>query len=488
MGGIKMADMQITGVSSGIDWGKIIDEQINSRRAIESQWKEEQQKLEDKEVLYKELETYFKDLGSSLDPLTMESTFLNKKAELSVLSGSEDFISVEVTPDASVDRYEVEVLQVAKSHRVTSDRQDSSSDALGISGTFDLAIGSFNVSVTVDVSDDLEAVADKINDSVSKAAEEQSIAPPITAEIVDNRLVISSAKTGEDYTITANDPDEVLKSLGVLDDTGAFKNEIQQAYNAILNVDGITIERSSNTIDDLFEGVTFDVKYEGRASVDVVLDAQEAVNAVKGMVEAYNAALDWINIRMTEEPVSDPKSDIERRWGLLRGDSLLWGSKQDMRYIVSKPRDAGDGKLATLAYLGIETESADYGKSGKLKFDESKFMEAMLESPEKVKNIMNSFAGELKALADGKISKSPQKVGLTIAKEGEIPNRIDQLERQARAISQRIDALEAQLAMEKAALEALYTNMETRLAELTKMSSYIASLSSFYYTAGGGNS
>ncbi|MCD6182687.1 MAG: flagellar filament capping protein FliD [Thermovirga sp.] len=483
-----MADMQITGVSSGIDWGKIIDEQINSRRAIESQWKEEQQKLEDKEVLYKELETYFKDLKSSLDPLTMESTFLNKKAEISVLSGSEDFLSVEAAPDASVDRYEVEVLQVAKNHRVTSDRQDSSSDALGLSGTFGLAIGSFSVSVTVDEGDNLEAVANKINDSVSKAAEEQSIASPIAAEIIDNRLVISSTKTGADYAITATDADGVLKSLGVIDETGEFKNEIQQASNALLNVDGITIERPSNTIDDVFEGVTFDVKYEGKASVDIVLDAEEAVNGVKSMVEAYNAALDWINIRMTEEPVSDPKSDIERRWGLLRGDPLLWGSKQEMRYIVSKPRDGGDGELATLAYLGIETESVDYGKSGKLQFDESKFMEAMLESPEKVKNIMNSFAGELKAFADGKISESPQNVGLTTAKEGEIPNRIDQLERQARAISQRIDALEAQLAMEQAALEALYTNMETRLAELTKMSSYITSLSSLYYPPGGDNS
>jgi len=483
-----MSDMQITGLSSGIDWGKIIDEQINSRRAIESQWKEEQQKIEDKEALYKELETYFKDLKSSLDPLTMESTFLNKKAEISVLSGPEDFLSVDVTPDASVDRYEVEVLQVAKNHRVTSDRQDSISDALGLSGTFDLTIGSFNVSVTVGEDDNLEVVADKINDSVSKAAEEQSIAPPITAEIIDNRLVISSAKTGEDYIITVTDLDGVLKSLGVVDDTGTFKNEIQQASNAILNVDGITIERSSNTIDDVFEGVTFDVKYEGRASVDIVLDAEEAVNGVKSMVEAYNAALDWINIRMTEEPASDPKSDIERRWGLLRGDSLLWGSKQEMRYIVSKPRDAGNGERVTLAYLGIETESVDYGKSGKLKFDESKFMKAMLESPEKVKNIMNSFAGELKVFADGKISESPQNVGLTTAKEGEIPNKIDQLERQAEAISQRIDALEAQLAMEKAALEALYTNMEMRLAELTKMSSYITSLSSFYYPPGGDNS
>lgn len=471
--------MQVTGVSSGIDWGSIIDELINSKRAIENQWRSEQQKLEDKESLYKELATYFKDLRSSLDPLSREATFLNKSAEVNVVSGPENFISVDAQSDASIDRYEIEVLQVAKEHRVASDRQDDPGAPLGVSGSFSVSIGSFSVTITVDANDSLSDVEAKIAEQISKVSEEKGVASPFKAEVIDNRLVLSSEKTGADYSITVSDPDGVLKELGLLDDTGAYKNELQEASNAMLKVDGLTVERASNTIDDLFDGVKFEVKYQGKATIDIVLDAEEAVSSVKSMIEAYNAALDWINIRMTEEPVSDPQSDIERRWGLLRGDSLLWGAKQNMRYIISKPRSYEDGSLATLASLGIETDSSDYGKSGKLAFDESKFMKAMLESPEKVKSVMNAFAKELQAYADGMVSESSQSVGGTTAKKGKIPNKIDQLERQARAISQRIDELEARLAMEQASLEAMYADMETRLAELTQMTMYLGFLS--YY-------
>jgi flagellar capping protein FliD len=86
---------------------------------------------------------------------------------------------------------------------------------------------------------------------------------------------------------------------------------------------------------------------------------------------------------------------------------------------------------------------------------------------------MNAFAKELQAYADGMVSESSQSVGGTTAKKGKIPNKIDQLERQARAISQRIDELEARLAMEQASLEAMYADMETRLAELTQMTMYL---------------
>jgi len=471
-----MSDIQVTGISSGIDWGSIIDELINKERTIETQWQSEQQKLEDKEYLYEELATYFKDLKSSLDPLTRESTFLNKTAEVNVVSGSENFISVETDSNAAIDRYEIEVLQVAREHRVASDRQDDPGAPLGVSGSFSVSIGSFSVTITVDADDSLSDVEAKIAEQISKVSEEKGAASPLRAEVIDNRLVLSSEETGTDYAITVSDPDGVLKAIGLLDDAGAFKNELQEASNAVLKVDGLTVERSKNTIDDLFDGVKFEVKYQGKATVDVVLDAEEAVSSVKSMIEAYNAALDWINIRMTEEPASDPKSDIERRWGLLRGDSLLWGAKQNMRYILSKPRSDGDGNLTTLASLGIETDSTDYGKSGKLTFDEGKFMKAMLESPDKVKSVMNAFAKELQAYADGMVSESPQSVGGTTAKKGKIPNKIDQLERQAEAISQRIEELEARLAIEQASLEAMYADMETRLAELTQMTSYLSFL------------
>ena len=60
-----MSDLQITGISSGIDWGDIIDSMMSSKRSVEIQWLEEQEDIQGKMVLYGELDTYLNDLRDS---------------------------------------------------------------------------------------------------------------------------------------------------------------------------------------------------------------------------------------------------------------------------------------------------------------------------------------------------------------------------------------------------------------------------------------
>lgn len=477
-----MSDFQITGVSSGIDWGTIIDTTIESERTIEYDWLEEQEDIEGKMVLYEELDTYLEDLRDCMDPLEMESTFLNKTADINVLSGSDGFLSISATSDAEIGKYSMEVLSVAKSHSIAGSRVDNISSDLELSGDFSLAVGDFEITVSVSSTDSLSDVVSAINSAVEEQASEEGIELPFTAKIMDNTLILASGKTGEDYAITTTDGDGVLEGLGILDETGAVANELQAAKDASIKVDGLEITRSSNTIDDVIEGLTLEIAGEGTASVDVTLDAETAVNSINSMIEAYNATLEWINIRLTEESVEDPQSDVESRWGLLRGDSLVWGTKQNMRDIASMPRtDSVDGEYKTLSSIGIATESVDYGKSGKLEFDESSFMEAMLNDPSAVKDLMNSFATEMKDFTESMISNSSVEIGGTTVKEGSLSNTIDSLQRSSSDIDERIEELETRLALEKASLETLYANMETTLSELTQQASYLSALTSYNY-------
>jgi flagellar hook-associated protein 2 len=194
------------------------------------------------------------------------------------------------------------------------------------------------------------------------------------------------------------------------------------------------------------------------------------------MLEAYNETLDWINIRLTEESEEDPESDVEKKWGLLKGDRLLWSCKQDMRSITSKIRYDLEGEHKSLASLGITTESVDYGKSGKLEFDESAFMEAMLDDPRGVQEVLQSFAEEMQNFTEQMVSGAPENVGGTMVKTGTIVNRIDTLEERSSQIDERVADFEARLAMEQASLEKLYANMETRLSEMNQQSYYFSAL------------
>ncbi|MFA0888277.1 MAG: flagellar filament capping protein FliD [Synergistales bacterium] len=491
-----MADFQISGLSSGIDWGSIIDKVIESRRQPETAWREQQQKLADRESLYSELAVYYGDLKESLSGLKLESTFLKKEVQVTPTGDSARFpqpaLEAEASPLAEIGRCDIEVLSLARASRVAGSRVQDAEAALGKTGSFSLSIGDFSAEVSVNPGQNLSGLAEGINEAVRREAADRGVSVPVTVIVLDNTLVLRAESTGKDFRIGAGDPDGILADLGVLSGEGTFAHVLQEPADAVLTVDGLEVTRSSNAIGDLLQGVKIELCSTGSVRLDVSLDAGEAVEAVGSAVEAYNATLDWINKRLVEETVEDPQSALERQRGLLRGDSLLWTGKSSLREAVMLSSAAADG-APSLFELGIRTESSDFGKSGKLEFDESAFMEMMKTDPEAVAETLNAFASRLTALAGGMVSKSTVSVGGVSTREGRIPQRIDSLERQSERIDLRVKDLEARLILQKASLEALYANMETSLSKMTQQSGMLSVLSSglsstSYGSSGSGSS
>jgi len=472
-----MADFQISGLSSGIDWGSIIDKLVENRRKPEEAWKKEQQKLADKENLYNELAVYFKDLKDSLSSLRYESTFLKKEATVSPVGGSSVALSAEASPLAGIGRSQIEVVSLAQAHRVAGSRFQNPETALGKSGSFSLSIGDFSVKIPVSPDQSLSSLAEGINQAIGKEAAAREVSVPIRALVLDNTLILKGETSGKDFGIHVQDSDGILKDLGLLDEAGDFAKVLQEPADAVLRVDGLEVKRSSNTIGDLLQGVSLELRSPGTATLDVTLDAKEAVDSVKSVVEAYNAALDWINKRLVEETVENPQSALERQRGLLRGDSLLWTAKQSMREIVMQSTVLGNTDL-TFTRLGIRTDSSDFGKSGKLQFDESAFMESMKTDPNAVADTLKTFASRLISFCEGMASSSRIDVGGVSAKKGRILQQIDTLERQSGQLDKRIQDLEVRLALQKASLETLYSNMEANLAKLTRQSGMLSIFSS----------
>lgn len=476
-----MADFQISGLSSGIDWGGIIDKLIENRRQPETAWKKEQQKLEDKENLYNELAVYFNTLKDSLSSLRLESTFLKKEAAVTPTGSSagstHPVLTAEASPLAEIGRSQIEVVSLAQAHRVASARFQSTDSPLGKSGSFSLSIGDFSVPVTVSAGQGLSSLAEGINQAIGKEAAARGVSVPMRALVLDNTLVLKAETTGQEFKIRAEDPDGILKDLGMLDGSGEFSKVLQEPADAVLRVDGLEVRRSSNSINDLLRGVTLELNSPGTVDLDVSLDAKDAVESVKSTVDAYNATLDWINKRLVEKPVESPQNALERQRGLLRGDSLLWTSKQSLREIVMMPAGSQAGNL-TLSRLGIRTEATDFGKSGKLEFDESVFMENMKSDPKAVAETLKTFADRLGVISDGMVSRSTVNVGGVSVKKGRLLQQVDSLEKQSGQIDQRVKDLETRLALQKASLEALYSEMEASLAKLTQQASMLSIFSS----------
>src|SRR5690606_10990995 len=133
-----------------------------------------------------------------------------------------------------------------------------------------------------------------------------------------------------------------------------------------------TITRSSNTVDDLIEGVTLQLKGVGETTLEIRRDVDAVVDAVRRFVEQYNSTMSFIQDRMGEN-------------GVLKGDTLLMRIQMQLRADVMAPVAATGLKYNQLAAVGISVD-----KSGTMSLDEARLREALGESPEEVARLFTA--------------------------------------------------------------------------------------------------
>lgn len=290
---------------------------------------------------------------------------------------------------------------------------------------------------------------------------------------------------GDTYSVNySTKANSLLSSIGILTDDSTHHTV---AKDASLTLNGIDVTRSSNEIDDLIGGTTLKLQGAGEVNLEINLDAEKAVKAMESFVANYNDLMDYINIRSSEKsynysdkPNSDvkakPEDDISRRKGLLASDSLLWQTKSSLRQIISYPHGTKDDSFRMLSEIGITTESADFGKSGKLEFNSTKFMEAMAADPSGVQKLVKDMADGVDAKLEGVISTSNTEVGGTVAKKGRVPSQISTWENEVSLIQKRIKDHETKLTTQQANMYKQYAQMEQRLAKLQAQSSSLSSI------------
>jgi len=171
------------------------------------------------------------------------------------------------------------------------------------------------------------------------------------------------------YTVNSNvfsiDGDADLLSLLKLDDDSA--DHYLAAQDAEIKIDGLTVTRSSNQMNDLIEGVELTVNGPGSVVMDITQDAEQAVTGIQDYVTYYNDLMDWINIRLSESSTASSSEkddqykndDFYKKFGLLHGNSMLWQTKSQIRQLMTDPVTAtytsktGRPVLGTMAGEGL---------------------------------------------------------------------------------------------------------------------------------------
>ncbi|WP_298377480.1 flagellar filament capping protein FliD [Azospirillum sp.] len=367
---------------TGIDYSTLIESKVQARLVRADRVDAKITANEAKITAYGDLQDLLQTVNSSLDGLRNRSTATGASSNLfgqrSAYISDEDSFTATVDDDTELGTYSVVVQQLATKHKIAADAVGGKTDALGQAGSFTLqAADGSAVTITMEDDDSLTDLRDAINNQTSASGVTASI-----VQVSDSsyQLILTAKSTGQDISLT-DGGDGVLSSLGLTDSSGAIKNELVAAQDAIIKVDGVTITRSSNTIDDAIDGVTlslYTADPDAAVSMEVSTDLSSIKTAITDFVDAYNAVRDFVT---TQQAVSSDGTKSED--ATLFADSLLQQITKSVYEGLNTSITTDDGELLSLSSLGITFDS-----SNNLELDEDTLNTFLTDDIEQVKQLL----------------------------------------------------------------------------------------------------
>ena len=205
--------------------------------------------------------------------------------------------------------------------------------------------------------------------SISNVASSLNAINGVTANVVNKgdgtySLVIRS-DTGRNNALRLTVNENLIdRGLSVLDTTSDNANhQSTAATDATLTVDGVTLNRSSNSITDIFDGYKIDINSTTTSAfrASSILDPDEAIKSMRSFIESFNAT------RSIFEELTKVSDDPELK-GPLSDDTTIKSIKNQLNKIVNgKIVGFGDEEYYA-SRLGLQTN-----QDGSITLNENKF-------------------------------------------------------------------------------------------------------------------
>lgn len=442
--------LSLDGLVSGFPTSDVIEQLMAIERRPIVNLQQQKSDLEVIKDTWRDINTRLANLESKLTTLKLSSTYDSNKTT----SSNKDVATATATSDASLTSYELNVTQLAKAHRIASDNVQTITGNPDADSTTELNLsGTVNINgkdVTIEITDSLTDIQDKINNTEDIG---------INASIINDTLVLEANETGVANEIQLVDDNNVLLNLGLIDSGGSIKN-LQDAKDAELTINGISVTSDSNTIENVVNGVTFTLHDTGTATIDVSRDIDKTVTAIQAFVDQYNSVMSFIS----EKTDYDPET---KRAGTLQGDSTLMRIEMNLRRYIMDSVDT-ESDYNQLAMIGISID-----KDGVMSFDSSKLEEALVEAPVDIMKLFIADTDDGDSF-DGVAIRLDNYLDMLLqTNTGLIPEKVDMYETMINDIDEQIESMEERLTLREEQLRNEFTAMEKALSEMQSQGNWL---------------
>ena len=446
-----MAGISLGGLSSGLDTQSLIDKLMAVDRAPEARMRLQQSALQARQSVLNDVGSRVRNLLSAVRGLGDVATWADTQT-LDVSDASK--LTAMRVSGAAPGGHDITVSTLARSEQRSY---------TFTKGAATLSLGP-STQVSIGADDDGQAVADKINATVSSPFYAVFVQDP-DGNAANDRLVLTRKDTGR------LDP----ATLSVTGAAWTASETVTEGVDASYTVDGAAATSHSNVLKNAVPGLQLTLKATGTTSVTVSVPGpdQDAVKSkVQAFVEQYNSAVDFIRQQLSEKRVPNATSDTDARKGTLFADTQLTGLLAQLRSLVSDRTGIG-GTIRSLADIGVSTGAGSGGAAsadavaGKLTLDVTKLTDAMQNNRLDVKGFLtdttNGISAKLTRLLDPVAASTSGLLDVRAKQAGDAASDIDD----------RVAAMETRLSQKADRLKAQFAAMEQAMSQSQSQSAWL---------------
>lgn len=355
------------GVGSGLDTTSLIEALVNA----ETEGVKES--LDNKETEYKAQISAFSTIKNNLKVFNDNLEIIQQNNSLGYAGSSSDKTVATFTVNGNQASQSVNssltVSSLASAHTLTGPALSSPGTTVGArqisisfgTWTADPTQGggqshSSNGMSTITVNPTSTTTLTQLRDMINSAATdsnsdgEQDVMATILYDGSNYMLSLKSQfGVANEMKVTDNHASSPVYAYDTSD--GAQLTQRVAGTNASFSVDGISMTRPSNSIDDLYAGMTLDLLSTSDSAVTIKseVDLASARTAITDFVTTYNDVMKSLQSYRESDPTDDERN------GLLAGDSLLRSIMNEMRLSSATPINGYEGGPYYLSNLGVKT-------------------------------------------------------------------------------------------------------------------------------------
>ncbi|TGN39909.1 flagellar filament capping protein FliD [Marinobacter confluentis] len=369
-----MANISSLGVGSGVLTSDLVDQLVKAERAPT------ENRLTQRTERTDALISAYGKLRSAVTELRLPMRQLGSAEAMKSFSATSSGENVDVAVDAasaSRGSYSLDVLSLAESQALASTETFADRDATRVGrGTLTLQVGDKTTEINIGSGNNtLQGLANAINEANAG----------VSAGVIDTgngfRLTLSADQTGtanavkitateeagaEGLARFAFDPADPLANPGM--------EQTITAADAVMTINGVEITRSTNTVENVVEGLTFNLTETGKSTVKVEQDTAAVAERVKAFVDKFN------ELQSTITELSSYNSETGQG-SILTGDATVRNIQNQLKRVLGDVIPGLESaSVRSLADVGISTDF----RTGQLQFDSEKFQRELRENPNDV--------------------------------------------------------------------------------------------------------